>query len=56
MSQPRGLAIEIKAAVARTAHRPLIIEPVRLDAPRANEVLVKLIATGICHTDVAVIE
>jgi len=41
------------AAVAREARAPFVIEPVRLSQPRANEVLVRLVATGMCHTDIA---
>ena len=48
--------MEIKAAVVRAPNAPFAIEPVRLEAPRADEVLVKLTATGICHTDVAIVE
>lgn len=48
--------MEIKAAVVRAPHAPFAIEPVQLGAPRADEVLVKLTATGICHTDVAIVE
>lgn len=48
--------MDIKAAVVRAPHTPFVIEPVLLSAPRADEVLVKLTATGICHTDVAIIE
>ena len=48
--------MEIKAAVVHAPHTPFVIEPVRLEAPRADEVLVALTATGICHTDVAIVE
>ena len=48
--------MDIKAAVVRAPHAPFAVEPVRLDAPRDDEVLVKLTATGICHTDVAIVE
>lgn len=48
--------MEIQAAVVNAPHAPFVIEPVRLDPPRADEVLVKLTATGICHTDVAIVE
>jgi aryl-alcohol dehydrogenase len=34
----------------------LSIESVKLDAPRPDEVLVEMVATGICHSDVAVVE
>ena len=43
--------MEIRAAVARAAGRPLAIETIRLDGPRAGEVLVEIKATGVCHTD-----
>ena len=32
------------------------MEPARLDSPRDDEVLVRLVATGICHTDIAIVE
>ncbi|HEY5147796.1 MAG TPA: S-(hydroxymethyl)glutathione dehydrogenase/class III alcohol dehydrogenase [Polyangiaceae bacterium] len=40
-----------KAAVAYEAGKPLVIEEVELEGPRAGEVLVEIRATGICHTD-----
>ena len=40
-----------KAAVAIQAGKPLEIVDVNLDGPRAGEVLVEIMATGICHTD-----
>jgi S-(hydroxymethyl)glutathione dehydrogenase / alcohol dehydrogenase len=43
--------MEIRAAVAHKAGAPLSIETVRLDGPKAGEVLVQIKATGICHTD-----
>jgi S-(hydroxymethyl)glutathione dehydrogenase/alcohol dehydrogenase len=43
--------METRAAVAHVAGQPLAIETVRLDGPRAGEVLVEIKATGICHTD-----
>ncbi|MBC2667791.1 NAD(P)-dependent alcohol dehydrogenase [Novosphingobium piscinae] len=39
------------AAVSRTAGAPPVLEPVTVDDPRPGEVLVRLVATGICHTD-----
>jgi aryl-alcohol dehydrogenase len=48
--------MDIQAAVVRAPNSPFSIEPVRLDAPRDDEVLVRLVATGICHTDVAIVE
>ncbi len=43
--------METRAAVAYEAGKPLTIETVRLDGPKAGEVLVEIKATGICHTD-----
>src|SRR5438270_1397139 len=43
--------METRAAVAHKAGQPLRIETVRLDGPKAGEVLVEVKATGICHTD-----
>ncbi len=40
-----------KAAVAWEAGKPLEIEEVEVAAPKAGEVLVKMVATGVCHTD-----
>jgi S-(hydroxymethyl)glutathione dehydrogenase/alcohol dehydrogenase len=43
--------MEVRAAVAFKAGEPLSVETVRLEGPRAGEVLVEVKATGICHTD-----
>jgi S-(hydroxymethyl)glutathione dehydrogenase/alcohol dehydrogenase len=43
--------MKVKAAVARSAGKPLSIETVDLDGPSAGEVLVEIKATGVCHTD-----
>ena len=43
--------MEVKAAVAHEARKPLQIETVELEGPKAEEVLVEMKATGVCHTD-----
>src|SRR3989441_8534176 len=43
--------MKVRAAVAYEAGKPLVIETVDLDGPKAGEVLVEIKATGICHTD-----
>ncbi|MDY7005333.1 MAG: S-(hydroxymethyl)glutathione dehydrogenase/class III alcohol dehydrogenase [Cyanobacteriota bacterium] len=43
--------MEIKAAVAFEARKPLSIETVNLESPKAGEVMIEIKATGICHTD-----
>jgi S-(hydroxymethyl)glutathione dehydrogenase/alcohol dehydrogenase len=43
--------MKVQAAVAFEAGKPLQIETVDLDGPKAGEVLVEIKATGVCHTD-----
>lgn len=43
--------MKTRAAVAWEAGKPLTIETVELGGPKAGEVLVEVMATGICHTD-----
>ncbi len=43
--------MEVRAAVATGAGKPLSIETVNLEGPKKGEVLVELKATGVCHTD-----
>jgi S-(hydroxymethyl)glutathione dehydrogenase/alcohol dehydrogenase len=40
-----------KAAVAWAAGQPLTIEEVDLEGPKKGEVLIRVVATGVCHTD-----
>ena len=46
-------SIDIVAAVARAAGQPFTLEAARLQRPRPDEVLVRLVATGMCHTDLS---
>ncbi|MCA1446330.1 S-(hydroxymethyl)glutathione dehydrogenase/class III alcohol dehydrogenase [Ensifer sp. IC3342] len=43
--------MDVSAAVATQAGKPLEIMTVQLEGPKAGEVLVEVKATGICHTD-----
>ena len=43
--------MKIKAAVAWKAGQPLVIEEIDLQGPQKGEVLIKMVATGVCHTD-----
>jgi S-(hydroxymethyl)glutathione dehydrogenase/alcohol dehydrogenase len=43
--------MKARAAVAFEAGKPLVIENVQLEGPRAGEALVEIKATGVCHTD-----
>jgi aryl-alcohol dehydrogenase len=46
-----GCCHKARAAVVRPTSRTFDIEDVSLDDPRDDEVLVRLVATGVCHTD-----
>ena len=46
----------MKAAVMRAQNAPLSLEEVRIDDPGPGEVLVKTAASGICHSDLHVIQ
>ena len=41
----------MKAAVVRAFHQPLVIEQVPIPVPGPGEVLVRVAASGVCHTD-----
>ena len=43
--------METRAAVAWEAGKPLTIETIRIEGPKPGEVLVEVMATGVCHTD-----
>ena len=43
--------MKTRAAVAYEAGKPLVVEEVELEGPKAGEVLVEVRATGVCHTD-----
>lgn len=47
------MSIKITAAVLRKAAAPFQIEEVELSEPRDNEILVRIIAVGLCHSDIA---
>ena len=48
--------MEIRAAVCRRPHEPVAIESVDIDAPSGREVLVRTVATGVCHSDLHVVD
>ena len=43
--------METTAAVIDAAHRPWVVEDITLDPPKTGEVLVRLAASGLCHSD-----
>ena len=44
----------ITAAIAREPRAPLVLETGEIEGPRPDEVLVRVVATGVCHTDMVV--
>ena len=48
--------MEMSAAVFRKVHEPLTIEQVDIDKPWGREVLVRTVATGVCHSDLHVVD
>src|SRR5256885_2622449 len=49
------MSIEYRAAVLHAAQTPLTVETVLADGLRGNDVLVRIKAAGLCHTDLEVI-
>ncbi len=47
---------KIRAAVLRRAGGPLRMEDLVLENPRPGEILVRIVATGICHTDIGMMD
>ena len=41
----------MKAAIFHGANKPLTVEQIDIDEPRDHEVLVRTVATGVCHSD-----
>jgi alcohol dehydrogenase, propanol-preferring len=41
----------MKAAVVRSFREPLVVQEIPVPSPGAREVLVKIVSTGVCHTD-----
>lgn len=51
MSDNAGKVIECRAAVAWEAKKPLSLETIEVDPPKAGEVRIKMVSTALCHTD-----
>ena len=49
------MSIEYRAAVLHAAQTPLTVETVIADGLKRNDVLVRIKAAGLCHTDLEVI-
>jgi aryl-alcohol dehydrogenase len=51
-SSPDRHGLMIRAAVLRSAGGPFSIEPVEMKGPRDDEIVVRLVSSGMCRTDV----
>jgi S-(hydroxymethyl)glutathione dehydrogenase/alcohol dehydrogenase len=51
LNESTTMSIKSRAAVAFAANQPLQIVEVDVEAPKAGEVLVRIVASGVCHTD-----
>ncbi|KAJ7384860.1 hypothetical protein OS493_019537 [Desmophyllum pertusum] len=51
MSETAGKPISCRAAVAWEPRKPLVIETIEVAPPKTGEVRVKMVATGVCHSD-----
>jgi S-(hydroxymethyl)glutathione dehydrogenase/alcohol dehydrogenase len=49
------MARKAKAAICRELNKPIVVEEIGVDAPGRGEVLVKLGACGVCHSDLSAI-
>jgi S-(hydroxymethyl)glutathione dehydrogenase / alcohol dehydrogenase len=43
----------MKSAVCYEAGKPLVIDEITIDLPQRGEVKARLVATGICHSDIS---
>jgi len=48
------MAIQGRACILNNPGEPAIVEEIEVDSPGPNEVLIKLTASGVCHTDLTV--
>lgn len=46
--------MNIRAALSYGADSPTLVEDVEIDEPRGGEILVRMVASGVCHTDLVV--
>jgi aryl-alcohol dehydrogenase len=46
--------LKVAGAVIREKSQPFTIEQLELDAPRPDEILVRIVGTGLCHTDLTI--
>jgi aryl-alcohol dehydrogenase len=49
-----GRPLKVRAAILESPGAALVLDELELEAPRAHEVRVRVVATGVCHTDITV--
>jgi aryl-alcohol dehydrogenase len=54
LSRPQIKTHKIRAAVVREPRAPLVLEDGHIEDPRPDEVLVRVVASGVCHTDMVI--
>lgn len=42
-----------RAVITRVTNQPVVVEEIRVDAPQRNEVMIKMTACGVCHSDLS---
>lgn len=42
-----------KAVISRELNKPVVVEEIEVDSPKAGEVMIKLAACGVCHSDLS---
>src|SRR5271154_5754007 len=42
-----------KAAICRELNKPVVVETISVESPKRGEVMVKLAACGVCHSDLS---
>ena len=47
--------IRTQAAVVYEHHKPVVVEELTVDPPKAGEVLLRMVASGVCHSDLSVV-
>ena len=47
--------MKTRAAVVYEHNQPVVVEQLELDEPKANEVLIRTAASGVCHSDLSVV-
>ena len=48
------MAIQGRACILNNPGEPAVVEEIEVDSPGPSEVLIKLVASGVCHTDLTV--